>query len=76
MKQIEDKSLESARKRFIISLILLGVAIIYLISPIDIIPDLLFPAGYLDDIPLLLSTALYAGYAYRKLKKEQKEDNA
>jgi uncharacterized membrane protein YkvA (DUF1232 family) len=76
MKQIEDKSLESARKRFIISLVLLGLALIYLISPIDIIPDVIFPVGYLDDIPLLLSTALYAGYAYRKLKKEQKEENA
>lgn len=71
MKQIEDKTLEGARKKFIFSLLLLGLAILYLISPIDIIPDVIFPAGYLEDIPLLLTTALYAGYTYRKMKKSQ-----
>jgi len=71
MKQIEDKTLEGARKKFIFSLILLGLAILYLISPIDIIPDVIFPAGYLEDIPLLLTTALYAGYTYHKMKKSQ-----
>ncbi|MBP7737271.1 MAG: DUF1232 domain-containing protein [Spirochaetes bacterium] len=71
MKQIEDKTLEGARKKFIFSMVLLGLAIVYLISPIDIIPDVIFPAGYLEDIPLLLTTALYAGYTYRKMKKSQ-----
>ena len=50
---------------------MLGLAIVYLIWPLDIIPDILGPVGYLDDIPLLITTALYAGYSYRKLKKEQ-----
>ncbi len=71
MKQIEDKTLEGARKKFIFSLVLLGLAVVYLISPIDIIPDVFFPAGYIEDIPLLLTTALYAGYTYRKMKKSQ-----
>ncbi len=75
MKQIEDKTLEGARKKFIFSLVLLGLAVVYLISPIDIIPDVIFPAGYLEDIPLLLATAVYAGYSYRKMKKEQGNDN-
>lgn len=71
MQKIEDKDLESARKRFIISVILLGLAIIYSISPIDIIPDIIPVVGFLDDIPLLLTTAANAGYSYRKMKKEQ-----
>lgn len=73
---IEDKSLEGVRKKFIFSLVLLGLAVVYLISPIDIIPDVFFPAGYLEDIPLLIATAVYAGYSYRKMKKEQKSENA
>jgi uncharacterized membrane protein YkvA (DUF1232 family) len=73
MKNIEDMSIESARKRFSISVILLALAVIYLIWPIDIFPDVLFPAGYLDDIPLLIATAVYAGYSYRKLKKKESQ---
>jgi uncharacterized membrane protein YkvA (DUF1232 family) len=76
MKQLEEKSLASARKRFIFSLVMAGLALIYLISPIDIIPDAIIGVGYLDDIPLLLSTALYAGYTYRKLKKEREREHA
>ena len=76
MKQIEDKSLEGLRKKFIFSLVLLGLALLYLIFPIDIIPDVIFPAGYLDDIPLLVATAVYAGYSYRKLKKQQERTPA
>jgi uncharacterized membrane protein YkvA (DUF1232 family) len=71
MKKIEDMSVESARKRFIFSMILLALAVIYLISPIDLIPDVLFPAGYLDDIPFLIATVVYAGYSYRRLKKKE-----
>ncbi len=72
MEQIENKDIESARKRFIISVILLILAVLYSISPIDIIPDIIPIAGFLDDIPLLLSTAANAGYSYHKLKKEEK----
>ncbi|MBN2159242.1 MAG: DUF1232 domain-containing protein [Spirochaetes bacterium] len=72
MKQVEDKSIGSLKKQFIFSLVMLGLAIIYTISPIDLIPDMLFPAGYLDDIPMLLGTAVYAGYSYLKMRKEQK----
>lgn len=72
IKRLEDKSLDTARKRFIFSIVILVLAIIYLISPIDFIPDAIVPIGYLEDIPLLITTAIYAGYSYRKLKKEQK----
>ena len=76
MKKIEDKSLEGVRKKFIFSLVLLGLAVVYLVSPIDFIPDVIFPVGYLDDIPLLLAAAVYAGYSYRKMKKEEERKNA
>jgi uncharacterized membrane protein YkvA (DUF1232 family) len=76
MKQIEDKSMASARRRFIFSLVLLGLALIYLISPVDLIPDVIFPAGYLDDIPLLIAAAVYAGFSYYKMKKERERENA
>jgi uncharacterized membrane protein YkvA (DUF1232 family) len=73
-RQLEDKSIDTARKRFIFSIVLLVLAVIYLISPIDIKPDALVPIGYLEDIPLLITTAIYAGYSYRKLKKERSAD--
>jgi uncharacterized membrane protein YkvA (DUF1232 family) len=76
MRQIEDKSLSSARRRLIFSLVMVGFAIVYTVSPIDLIPDVLFPAGYLDDIPLLIGTAAYAGYSYWKLKRERRREHA
>jgi uncharacterized membrane protein YkvA (DUF1232 family) len=76
MKQIEDTSLEGARRKFIVSLILLGLAIVYLIWPLDIIPDVIPVVGYLDDIPLLIATAVYAGHSYRKMKKKQGRGDA
>ena len=75
MKNSEEKNVKEARKKFIMSLVILGLAVVYLISPVDLIPDAIFPAGYLDDLPLLFVTAIYAGYSYLKLKKEQKLNN-
>ena len=69
---MQTNNLTAAKRQFIISLVMLVAAIIYLISPIDIIPDVLFPAGYLDDIPFLLAAAVYSGISYRKMKREQK----
>ncbi|HOO71451.1 MAG TPA: YkvA family protein [Spirochaetota bacterium] len=74
MKNSEDKKMKEARKKFIMSLVMLGLAAVYLVSPVDLIPDAIFPAGYLDDLPLLMVAAIYAGYSYLKLKKEQKFD--
>ncbi len=76
MKEIEDKSLEGVRKKFIFSLVLLGLSVAYLIFPFDFIPDLIPVAGYLEDIPMLIAAAVYAGYSYRKMKKEQERKNA
>jgi len=75
MKKIEDMDVKSARKRFIIAMVMLAFAVVYLVWPMDLIPDVLFPAGYLDDIPLLIATAVYAGYAYWKLKKKEQQNS-
>ena len=75
MEKLADKSFESAKKRFIASLVMLVLAVIYFISPIDLIPDALFPVGYLDDIPLLIGTSIYSWLAYRKMKKGRERDN-
>ncbi len=68
---IEDKSLYTAKRRFFLSLIFLVAGIIYTISPIDIIPDILGPIGWIDDIFALLITFIYSGLSYMKLKKLQ-----
>ncbi len=71
MQQIEDRSPAHVKRRFIISLVLLVAGIVYAISPIDIIPDVLVPIGWVDDIGVLLASFIYSWYSYRKLKKEQ-----
>ena len=73
MKRIEDSGIESARKRFI-GAVLVVLAIIYTLSPVDLIPDIIPVAGLLEDIPLLISTAVFAGYSYRKMKKERQQN--
>lgn len=73
MEQIEDKSLESAKRKFTISIVMLIIAVIYFISPVDIIPGPP-PFEWIEDIPLLLAAALYSGYSYRKVLKERKND--
>lgn len=71
MHQIEDKSAVNVKRRFIVSLILLIAGIIYAISPIDLIPDVLVPIGWVDDLGVLLVSFLYSWASYRKLKKER-----
>jgi uncharacterized membrane protein YkvA (DUF1232 family) len=50
------KSLKTARLRFIVALVFLIAGIIYTISPIDLIPDLLGPVGWVDDLAALIVT--------------------
>lgn len=71
MKQIENNSLENAKKKFYRSIIILIIAIIYLISPIDLIPGAP-PFEWIEDIPILIIASIYTGYSYFKLKKEQR----
>jgi uncharacterized membrane protein YkvA (DUF1232 family) len=54
---------------------LLGAAIAYAVSPIDLIPDFIPVVGYLDDIvivPLLIYLAL-KGIPHSILRKHQKK---
>lgn len=71
MKAIEDISLEKAKKKFYGSLVLLVLSIIYLISPIDLIPDILPPVTYIDDLVILGISCLSSWFSYRKLRKER-----
>jgi uncharacterized membrane protein YkvA (DUF1232 family) len=46
-------------KRNIVAAVLVGIgAIVYGVSPIDFIPDVLFPVGYADDAALWVTAAL------------------
>lgn len=73
MKQIDDNSYESARKKFLFSLVILVIALMYLISPVDLIPGPP-PFEWVEDIPILIISVIYSGYSYMKLKKEKEKE--
>lgn len=56
-------------------LVLLLVTIIYVISPIDIIPDVAFPVGYIDDVVVFLTDIISIIY-FLKQKRSEFEKNA
>jgi len=72
MEQLENESVSSAKKKFILSLVLLLGGILYTLWPIDIIPDILGPIGWIDDISILLVTFLYAAYSYYRKDRQDK----
>ena len=72
MKQLENESVSSAKKKFILSMVLLLGGILYTLWPIDIIPDILGPVGWIDDISILLVTFLYAAYSYYRKDRQNK----
>lgn len=51
---------------------LLILAILYIISPIDIIPDILPIAGYGDDLFVLIMTLVYKYYIHKKATRPNK----
>lgn len=67
--RIEDKSLKGARRKFLLSLLFLTAGLVYLISPIDLIPDILGPFGWIDDLTVLLGVFLYSAWSYYRMKK-------
>ena len=71
MKQLDDHNLDRAKKRFYTSIGMLVFAIIYLISPIDLIPGPP-PLEWVEDIPILIGSMIFYGYSYHKMKKERK----
>ncbi len=73
MEKIEDKSEGIVKRRLILTFVFLLAGIVYLISPIDLIPDILGPIGWVDDIFFLIVSFLLSFLSYRKMKKEKKE---
>jgi len=68
-----DHSIRSAKRKFILSVILLAGGIIYTLFPMDIIPDILGPIGWMDDLGLLLAACANAAISYRKMKKKERQ---
>ena len=50
------------------------LAVLYLISPIDIIPDVLIPLGYTEDILILITAVVEYYLKLRKKEKKRKKD--
>jgi uncharacterized membrane protein YkvA (DUF1232 family) len=74
MNKIENNSTSGKEKRnFIISLVFLLAGVIYAIWPFDIIPDVIGPLGWVDDIGTLLIVSVMSYLSYRKMKKGEEE---
>jgi len=58
-------------KKFIKQNWMLIAAIIYVISPLDFIPDALLPVGFFDDIAILLATLFIRYLKHRRDTKLQ-----
>jgi uncharacterized membrane protein YkvA (DUF1232 family) len=65
------ESIGPAKRQLWLSLILLGIGILYAIFPFDFIPDFLGPIGWVDDIAILAIGFLTALASYYKLHKAQ-----
>ena len=63
--------MKATKKRFILSIIFLIAGVVYMIYPLDIIPDILGPIGWVDDIGLLLATCLYSAFSFHKKKRDE-----
>jgi len=68
------ESLEKAKKRFHASIVMLVLALIYLISPVDLIPGPP-PFEWIEDIPILISALIFNAYSYWKLRKERERSS-
>ena len=52
--------------------ILFGVFLVLIISPVDLIPDVSFPIGFLDDVVYGLVDLLIGAFIYTKTKRRKK----
>lgn len=52
VRMVKDPGYRFPRKL----LVMMAIAVLYFVSPIDLIPDFLIPLGFLDDIGLLTAT--------------------
>lgn len=61
------KSAMDQLKQSMSVIIFLVVAIVYVVSPIDLIPDILLVIGWIDDAIILLGSIAFANEAARKI---------
>lgn len=65
------KALDKERRVLVMSVAVMWAAqILYILSPIDLVPDFIPFAGQLDDLLSLASTGLFTAYAYKQLKRD------
>lgn len=62
-KNVESPG-KAEKRRLFWRIVFLLAAVIYTVSPIDLIPDLLGPLGWVDDIGLWLALLLVEGYRF------------
>jgi uncharacterized membrane protein YkvA (DUF1232 family) len=68
-----DQTLKAAKRKFILSLTLLVGGIVYTLFPMDFIPDILGPLGWIDDLGLLLAACANAAISYRTMKHKERQ---
>lgn len=58
----------------IVKIIILGVAVLYVISPIDLLPEaVLGPFGFIDDILVVLGVSSFLGFDLLKGLKQKRK---
>jgi uncharacterized membrane protein YkvA (DUF1232 family) len=67
------QALKAAKRTFLLSVTLLVGGIVYTLFPLDIIPDILGPFGWVDDLGLLLAACANAAISYKKMKKKGRQ---
>jgi uncharacterized membrane protein YkvA (DUF1232 family) len=66
---VSDGMLSRARARFYASLAFLAAGVLYALFPLDLIPDLLGPLGWVDDIGVLFVAFTFALRSYRRVQR-------
>ena len=67
----DNETFRSAKRQMWLAMIMLGVGVIYALFPIDFIPDILGPIGWVDDIGILTIGFLTALVSYYRVRKAQ-----
>lgn len=66
-----EETIRSAKRQLWLAMALLAVGVIYALFPIDFIPDILGPIGWVDDIGILTIGFLTALVSYYRVRKAQ-----
>jgi uncharacterized membrane protein YkvA (DUF1232 family) len=68
---LPEETIRSAKRQMWLAMALLGIGVIYALFPIDFIPDILGPVGWVDDIGILTIGFLTALVSYFRVRKAQ-----